>query len=109
MLGGNAEDAEAMALTQAWALVKSIVAAHSVPSVALRWCSLVSWASRAAHVIGWPAAHRQFVEHGSMLAAPPGRPAIGRGGALYLVVEWRSTLGSLGWSGVSECSLAPVW
>jgi uncharacterized membrane protein len=36
------------ALAQAWALVKSMVAAHFISSVALHRCSSVSWASRAA-------------------------------------------------------------
>jgi hypothetical protein len=41
---------------------------------------------RARHVVGRPVAQCQSVEHGSALASPPGTPAAGRGGSLYLAM-----------------------
>jgi hypothetical protein len=38
--------AATMTLARAWALVKSMVVAHSISITALRWCSSVIWASR---------------------------------------------------------------
>jgi hypothetical protein len=87
-----------MALARAWALVKSMVAAHSVPSTALRRCSSINWASRLlAH---WRArldvvllaAQCRSIGHGSTLAAPPGRLPVGQGGAPYLAEVSQSTL-----------------
>jgi hypothetical protein len=99
---------------RAWALVKSIVTAHSISSVALVQCSLISWASRVSRspvtrpTIEQSGAWRQSVEQGSMLVALPDKLATAQGGALYLVAVWRSAAVPSGWLVVPECSLVVV-
>jgi hypothetical protein len=101
--------AVATALARTQALVGSFIAAHSVSSVALRWCSLVNWALRDARSpvsssYHWAGRGSTLICRArSMLVALSDRPTA-RGLAMYLVVVRWFTAGPLRWLEVSECS-----